>query len=448
MSPSLVLPHPQHQHHGPRQQWCPSRCQLPPHRSHSSSFSLVTLPTLYKLIHHYVLLVLATLIGLISLFAGSIPPAQAHAPPRTSHFEVNNPVRSVLAAGRFGRLPVSPYYASSYSRRYSPVQLGATALKDSKAFLGSGKSTEPQPLKNRPLMDPYYYYDYHRESQPREPLLIPSCKELRLMWLANHFSRFHSSYREHQQKGVGWMSHIPNLDQVLESVLQAAKAQQSKPTNKPTTTDLTGFTLTNSGEQNEIGQLGIIPKIESQTFGKMAIKPGAMEPPVYIAKIVPSRDFDQQEPGQLGDKQSAFGIIHTSPDDGDNDQEELVQGKSIRLLPSKSNAIQHNITPIDEEVQIDRNGNRAIFGKFIEADRSGTTGTGAPKEKALEVSNRTAASERKSVKVNSGGKPSHEQSHRQVSTSVSVPASRSRFQSNYMPGVWHNKPVIPSVRIL
>ena len=149
----LCTPHPlrpRHQHHGPRQS--SGRC-------HSSV--LTSLSLLYTLITQCILLTTATLLGVASLLLSgqmlTMPAALAHSPPRSGYYDAtNNPVRSLLTNARpFARLPISPYYASSYNRRYSPALVGLKV--DSSKTRGVGESKDPRPPSaGRPLMDPYY----------------------------------------------------------------------------------------------------------------------------------------------------------------------------------------------------------------------------------------------------------------------------------------------------
>lgn len=402
-----------HQHHGPRQESLIGAISWSSLCSHILAGSLLG---------NYLLFILATFLGVASLL--QMPLALAHSPPRTGNYELtNNAVRTMLASGRqFARLPVSPYYASTYSRRYSPALTSKVR--------SAGSTSEHKPV--RPLTDPYYYYDLHQEpsSTTSQSAPIPSCKELRLMWLTNQFGRYRAAHRDNHKNGWSWLNQMPEVKQLLQSFLQ----------------HLQGNPATGSKGQASV-RLFDSPPVADQNdlkYGKLTTYSKGKEPPVYIAKIVPSADEHANENAIVEKPSSAdelsFGIIHTSPDDGEDDQEELVDSNSIQGQRNGNDATSIKLAAIDQDVRVDRNGNHATFGKFIDgkkADREGPESLKTPSSRSNLVN------ERKSVKAES-----KEAKSGKALVSSPIGSSRMRFQSSRMPGVWHNKPVIPSVRII
>src|SRR5699024_6688297 len=93
----------------------------------------------------------------------------------------------------------------------------------------------------------------------------------------------------------------------------------------------------NSLDTSELDKsLGVAVKPLDQhaAYGQLNSKPDGFQPSVYITKIMPSTN-EHLEAGTLTEKPShsdelSFGIIHTSPDDGDDDAEEFVDSRSIQ----------------------------------------------------------------------------------------------------------------------
>lgn len=374
---------------------------------------------------------------IIWLTFSSLEPTLAHSPPRSNYYEPigsnsnANSVRSALASIRFGRFSNNPYYpSSSLNRHYNPSS-SSSSSSSTPTLLPGSKTEARSPTNSRSLTDPYYYYDLHREPTVHEPSPIPACKDLRIMWLANQFARFHNIYQENHHKGLHWISKLPEIAEILAMVLK----QKSTMATQPSDQTKSKSTLIESDDS-------------PSPFGKIMSTNPNMKAPVYITKIVPSTDNELITPSQSDEM--SFGVIHTSPDDDDNDREELFEpnSNSIRRkeisspLSSSSSKYETKLIGVNKE----RTG---TFGKFLENDtkkspQNSNPNGGATLVRTVPASNSKSNNNYRTI----DGKQPQQQQQRLQQESNKNGSNRSRFQSNRMPGIWHNKPVVPSVRII